>query len=90
MRDYQDREETIKRWKETMFEVSYSHKGDEPNHHFRQFETANDVPFEEVVEKVKDFIEALKKITGYEPMTIIGDGGARFCPQSPVMRIGSF
>lgn len=87
MHKFQNREDIIKRWKETIFDISYSHKGDEPNPHFRQFEKAEDVPLEETISKVKDFIEALKKITGYRPLIIDVHGGAKNCPQSPRMRI---
>lgn len=87
MEAYYKRECAIKRWKDVIFETSVSHKGDEPNPHFRQFETADDIPFEEVIDKVKGFIGALEKITGYKPMTISLHGGAKNCPQSPRIRI---
>lgn len=85
MEAYYKRECAIKIWKDVIFKTSVSHKGDEPNAHFRQFESAEDIPFEEVVNKVKGFIEALGKITGYKPMTINFHGGAKNCTQSPRM-----
>lgn len=88
MKAFQEREEIIGRWRTTIFNVSYSHKGDEPNPHFRQFEKAEDVPVEETVGKVKDFIVALEKITGYKLFVIDGHGGAKNCPQSPKIQIG--
>lgn len=88
MKEFQEREEIIGRWRTTIFDVSYSHKGDEPNPHFRQFEKADDLSLEEITGKVNDFIEALGKITGYRPFVIDGHGGANNCPQSPRMQIG--
>lgn len=85
MEMYNKREQTIKRWRDVVFETSVTHTGDEPNVHFRQFESANDIPFDEIVGKVKSFIGALEKITGYKPMTINLHGGAKNCPQSPRM-----
>ena len=80
---YNEKVNTINRWKDVIFETSVAHTGDEPNVHFRQFKSADDVPFEEVIGKVKDFIEALGKITGYKPEMINIHGGAKNCPQSP-------
>ncbi|QQG42050.1 MAG: hypothetical protein HYV90_01910 [Candidatus Woesebacteria bacterium] len=83
MGNYQKREDTIERWRKTMFKISFSEKGDEPNPHFRQFDKPEDIPFEEIIGKVKDFIGALERVTGYKPATFSGLGGAKNCPQSP-------
>ncbi len=85
MKAYQERTDILKRWKNVIYETSVTHKGDEKNHHFRQFDSPNDIPLEEVIRKVEEYTAAFKKITGYEPFVFGGLGGAKNCNQSPRM-----
>ena len=80
---YERRKTIVDRWRKVIFETSVSTTSDEKNEHFRQFESENELPEEEIISRVTQFTSLLNKITGYVPNLILGGGGAINCPQSP-------
>lgn len=87
MDEYEKRKTIIDRWRKVVFETSVSTTADEKNEHFRRFKSADELLEDEVVGKVKQFMESLEKIIGFEKETIgWWRGEVKNCPQAPKSR----
>jgi len=63
----------LARWRKVIFET---------NQNLGRFKSADEIPEDEVKERVRQFTTALIQITGFEPgVTLVGP--AKNCPQSP-------
>jgi len=89
---YNEREGTMTRWRQVIYENCYTKPGDELNEHFSQVASADELTDDDVLSKARIFIKVLQKITGIEPakkgfVTIdLGMGAAHNCPQTPHYR----
>jgi hypothetical protein len=82
---YNVREQILGRWRRVVFENCHPSKSDEQNHHFRSYESEDELSDEQVIDEAEQLIQGLEKVTGYKKDIIIGHGGAQHCPQSPRM-----
>ncbi|MGA3291779.1 MAG: hypothetical protein ABSC49_01375 [Candidatus Microgenomates bacterium] len=81
---YLKKQEILTRWKTVIFKTSVSTTQDEKNVHFRQFKSEEELPDEEVLNKVKKFKAALEKITGFDKEQFGWYWGeVKNCPQAP-------